>query len=774
MAKVSSSRSNIAAIAKLAFVVASLSFSSGCSQQGPGPLGATQDSPVDHLSFSFNNRPATAREDYGNLTGKPAPEAQIFAGITPVASSATATATATDETRVHVAAAGNQLVSGGTGSYELNFENAEVGAVSKAILGDILKVNYLVDKRVAGQITLTSSQPVPRSRLVPLLESSLASIGAAIIKDQDLYRVVPSADPGGIGSVDYRGTGEGFGTSVIAAKFVPAANLGHLLEGFGSRAGSVRVDPSTNLVIVQGTASERQAAIEAANTVDVDWLQSKSVAILPVANSSPETIIGEINHILDTGEGGMSQNSVQLEPMTRLNAVLAVSRRSSGIDFARKWVSRLDRSDPSAAGVKVYRLQYAQAKTVAAALNDLFGSGASSSGQSDRNSLEPSGVAPSQSTSSVSMTTAQSNGGAGGGGGAGGLGNAGGASGGGQTPFGALKAAFVADAARKGAGDDASPGAGGDMQSGSGAHSSLPKVRVTADPTSNSLFINASAPDYRLVERAIRQMDRMPVQVNIEATIAEVTLTQDLQYGVQFFVRNKSAALGLSGASGVPLQTPSAAGLNLLVGPAANPKLLLDALQSVTSVKILSSPSLVVLDRQPAVLQVGDQVPILTRTAQSVDTSTTAPIVNTVDYRDTGIILNVLPRVNANGIVSLDVEQEISAVTSTDDVTLTPTISQRRVRSSVAVANGQTVMLAGLISDKQSASRSGIPGLSSIRFLNDILTSHDNAVNRTEIIIFIRPRIITTPVDAQQVTEEFHDRLLSMRREVQPAVIRKY
>ena len=372
------------------------------------------------------------------------------------------------------------------------------------------------------------------------------------------------------------------------------------------------------------------------------------------------------------------------------------------------------------------------------------------------------------------MTTAQSNGGAGGGGGAGGLGNAGGASGGGQTPFGALKAAFVADAARKGAGDDASPGAGADMQSGSGAHSSLPKVRVTADPTSNSLFINASAPDYRLVERAIRQMDRMPVQVNIEATIAEVTLTQDLQYGVQFFVRNKSAALGLSGASGVPLQTPSAAGLNLLVGPAANPKLLLDALQSVTSVKILSSPSLVVLDRQPAVLQVGDQVPILTRTAQSVDTSTTAPIVNTVDYRDTGIILNVLPRVNANGIVSLDVEQEISAVTSTDAVTLTPTISQRRVRSSVAVANGQTVMLAGLISDKQSASRSGIPGLSSIRFLNEILTSHDNAMNRTEIIIFIRPRIITTPVDAQQVTEEFHDRLLSMRREVQPAVIRKY
>ena len=298
------------------------------------------------------------------------------------------------------------------------------------------------------------------------------------------------------------------------------------------------------------------------------------------------------------------------------------------------------------------------------------------------------------------------------------------------------------------------------------------KIRVTSDPTTNSVLINASAADYKLIEQAIRQMDRQPVQVDIEATIAEVTLTDQLQYGVQFFLQG-NRTLGLSGATNLQVSNLNTAGLNLLAGGLSNPKVLLSALQGYTNVKILSSPSLVVLDRQPAVLQVGDEVPILTRTAQSVD-NTQAPVVNNVDYKDTGIILNVLPKVNANGIVTLDVEQQISAVSSSDPASLTPTISQRRVRSSIAVANGQTVMLAGLISDRRANDRSGIPGLGQIQFINDLLTSHDSTVNRTEIIIFIRPRIIASATDAQDTTEEFRDRLVMMQRTPEKPIVRRY
>ena len=236
-------------------------------------------------TVDFAARGPVVKGNYGTLTGNTRPQAEVFNGTAPAAT-ATAGLSGSDD-RVRTADASGDVVPAGNGGYQLNFENADVGAVSKAILGDILKSNYLVDKRVAGQITLTSSQPVPRARLVPLLESALAGLGATVVKDQDLYRVVPSADPGGIGAVDSHGEGEGFGTSVITAKYMPAANLAHLLEGFGSRPGSVKSDPGTNLVIIQGTASERRAAIDAAGLVDVDWLRSKSVAILPVCEFLP-------------------------------------------------------------------------------------------------------------------------------------------------------------------------------------------------------------------------------------------------------------------------------------------------------------------------------------------------------------------------------------------------------------------------------------------------------------------------------------------------------
>ena len=739
----------------------------GCSDQTGANFSALTSKDA-MPAVDFRARDAVPKGTYGTLGDRQRSGPQVFKGADPDVSASTGGTSPTS--KLNYADAGEDGMLASSGGYQLNFDNADVSAVSKAILGDVLKSNYLIDKRVSGQITLTSSQPVPRSRLVPLLESSLSSIGAAVIKDQDLYRIVPSTDTAGIGTIDGRNEGEGFGTSVITARYMPAANLGHLLEEFGSRSGSIRTDQSSNMVIIQGSAAERRAAIDAANMVDVDWIRSKSVAILPVANSAPDVIIGELNRILDNGEGGMTRGAIQLEPMSRMNAVLAVTRRPEGLDLVRKWVSRLDRTDPSAAGVKVYRLQYAQAKTVAAALNDLFGSGSGSGSGSDKDAPETGG--PALGPNGGSGGSGSGSGGSSGqqstgiGTGASGFGSSASnqeGSGGSQSPFGTLKASMLSESAK-------AKGAIGDTE---GLRSeNAPKIRVTADLSTNSLLINASASDYKVVERAVHQMDRQPVQVAIEATIAEVTLTDQLQYGVQFFLQGKTS-LGIGGTTSLPVQSVNAAGLNLLAGGLSSPRVLLNALQSYTTVKVLSSPSLVVLDRQPAVLQVGNEVPILTRTAQAVDSSSTAPVVNNVDYKDTGVILNVLPKVNANGVVTLDVEQQISAVTSTDPTTLTPTFSQRRVRSSVAVSSGQTVMLAGLISDTRSTDRSGIPGLGSVRFLNDFLTSHDSAVQRTEIIIFIKPKIITSAADAQNVTEEFHDRLQTMRSTDRP-VIRRY
>jgi len=294
-----------------------------------------------------------------------------------------------------------------------------------------------------------------------------------------------------------------------------------------------------------------------------------------------------------------------------------------------------------------------------------------------------------------------------------------------------------------------------------------------ADGTNNRLLIYANQENYGVIKHALEQLDRPPMQVAIEATIAEVTLNDNLQYGVQFFV--KSSNLGAPPNTGSIVNTAANVaanalinrvlpGFNFLIGTEAQPQVIINALHAVTEVKILSNPSLVVLDNQIATLQVGDQIPVTTQSAQSV-IAPGAPLVSNVDYRNTGIILRVAPRINAGGNVLLNIEQEISSVADNANAnTLTPTVSQRRVASSIAVANGQTVLLAGLISDTQNRGRNGIPGLDKIPLFGEAFSNNNGTVHRTELIIFIRPQIIRNGVDANRVAVQLRDRIMRSRQ----------
>jgi general secretion pathway protein D len=326
----------------------------------------------------------------------------------------------------------------------------------------------------------------------------------------------------------------------------------------------------------------------------------------------------------------------------------------------------------------------------------------------------------------------------------------------------------------------AGAGAGGalDSRSGGGGGNGQPLmqgVRITADVVNNSLLIYADQGNYRIIEATLQQVDRPQLQVAIDATIAEVTLNNELNYGVQFFLTSKN--LGLKPDNGSALNTQSASapvaaaagaatnafinrafpGFNFLIGSEAQPSAILDALHTVTSVKVLSNPSLVVINNQVATLQVGDVVPVSTGSATVLTTNNT--VVNTIDYRNTGIILRVSPRINVNGNVRLDVEQEISNVSPQSIASLTPTVSERRVKSSISVATGQTVLLAGLISETQDGTRSGIPLLDEIPGLGDGFSHQDKKGIRTELIIFIRPQIIRDGTDAHHVAEELRSKL---------------
>ena len=324
-------------------------------------------------------------------------------------------------------------------------------------------------------------------------------------------------------------------------------------------------------------------------------------------------------------------------------------------------------------------------------------------------------------------------------------------------------------------------GAGAGM--GSSGQPLMQGVRITPDAVNNTLLIYADQGNYKIIEATLLQLDQPALQVAIDATIAEVTLTNELSYGVQFYLKSKgfglppnrgsmlntqstqppSTTTTTDAVTGVATTMTSALinrvfpGFNFLLGSEASPTAILDALHTVTSVKVLSNPSLVVINNQVATLQVGDVVPVSTGSATVLTTSNT--VVNTIDYRNTGVILHVSPRINANGNVRLEVEQEISNVSPQSATSLTPTVTERRVKSSISVASGQTVLLAGLISEQQDGSRSGIPLLDEIQGLGDAFSHQGKKANRTELIIFIRPQIIRDGLDAHHVAEELRAKL---------------
>ncbi|WP_395696676.1 type II secretion system secretin GspD [Methylocella sp.] len=675
---------------------------------------------------------------------------------------------------------------GGAEGVDLNFDNAPIASVAKVILGDVLGVGYAVDPRVQGTITLSSGRPVPKSQLIFVLESALRTSNSVLVKDSGGYRIIPIDDAVGNGGVDRAPHLEpGYGVTVVPLRHVSAGNVSKLLEGFATRPGAIRADPGGNLMVVVGTSVERQTAADTILSFDQDWMRGQSVGIIPVRNTTPEPVVAELEKILDSGEAGMSQNMVKFQAITRSNAILVVAKKPELLRAASAWISRLDGSSAASTGVKVYRVRYGDARQIAKLLSDLFTGGGGTDtaanqlapgagGMSATDRLTGGGSGSSMGANSGSSSGFGSSSSSGLGSSSSGLGaNSGSSSSSGfggqsQSPFGTLgNAAGGGDANKEGGLGGVNAAQAGGGSGGSRGPVLLPGVRIMADTVNNSVVIYANPSSYRVIEKALEQLDRPKLQVAVDLTIAEVTLNDTLSYGVQFFLGSSNLGLGANNgfitntASGVPLAQTSGTGgttpgFNLTIGNALSPRAIINALHQYTDVKVLSNPSLVVVDNQVATLQVGDEIPIQTGSATVL--SANNAVVNTIDYKNTGIILRVQPRVNFNGNVSLDVEQEISNQAGTS--TLGPTFSQRKVKSSILVASGQTVLLAGLISDGVNGTRAGIPGADQIPVLGNIFTNSANRlVGRTELIIFIRPQIIRDGVDASFVAEELRSKM---------------
>ncbi|PPU77962.1 type II secretion system protein GspD [Xanthomonas cucurbitae] len=663
-----------------------------------------------------------------------------------------------------------------SGSATFNFEGESVQAVVKAILGDMLGQNYVIAPGVQGTVTLATPNPVSPAQALNLLEMVLGWNNARMVFSGGRYNIVP-ADQALAGTVAPStaspSAARGFEVRVVPLKFISASEMKKVLEPYARPNAIVGTDPARNVITLGGTRAELENYLRTVQIFDVDWLSGMSVGVFPIQSGKAEKVSADLEKVFGEQSKTPSAGMFRFMPLENANAVLVITPQPRYLDQIQQW---LDRIDSAGGGVRLfsYELKYIKAKDLADRLSEVFG-GRGNGGNSS-STLVPGGVVNmlgnnsggadrDESLGSSSGTTGGSIGGETGGssqsGGPGGIGAGGGS--------GMLQ-----------------------LQPSTNQNGSVTleveggKVGVSAVSETNTLLVRASAQAWGSIRDVIERLDVMPMQVHIEAQIAEVTLTGQLEYGVNWYFENAvSAPVNADGTGGAGL--PPAVGRGIwgdVSGSVTNNGLawtflgknaaaIISALDRVTNLRLLQTPSVFVRNNAEATLNVGSRIPI---NSTSINTGLGSDSsFSSVQYIDTGVILKVRPRVTKDGMVFLDIVQEVStpgarpaactsaATTTVNSAACNVDINTRRVKTEAAVQNGDTIMLAGLIDDSTSDGSDGLPILSKLPVVGALFGRKTQNKNRREVIVLITPSIVRNPQEARKLTDEYGQKFNAMR-----------
>ncbi|MEJ2590042.1 MAG: type II secretion system secretin GspD [Candidatus Thiodiazotropha sp.] len=626
------------------------------------------------------------------------------------------------------------------GDITLNFEGVDLREVIKVIFEEILRENYLIDEKVQGVVTIHTTLPVTADAVMPILETILQMNGAALVRNGSVFKIVPMTELKDMAVTPHVGSEvdllkAGQGVQIVPLKFITAKEMKKILETFSSSNEQIHVDTGRNLMILTGSYQQIRNMLQTIDMFDVDWLSGMSFGLIPIKFTDAKTLTDELNNILGEGETSPMAGMIRLIPVQRLNAVMVISQQPRYIDEARKLIGQFDQGSDKSPDRRlyVYHLKNGKAETIATILQSIFGNQVSgtttSSTASGNDPLSRSNVRP-PTSSGISLASS----------------NADANSNLAKTPP-AAAAPVTPVMAKSGAADQG----GGESQ-----------TTIIADPDNNAILVMASPMDYNKIKSTIARLDVAPKQVLIEATIAEVVLTNNLSYGVRWFFEGNIGNRKSKGGLGVPLPAEIGGdGFSLgIFGSSGELKAFFDILDTESNVKFLSAPQIMVIDNQTATFRVGDQIPIVTRASQST-TDPNAPIVSEVQYRDTGTLLKVTPRINEGGMVTLEINQEVSnpgaepAVGGGGNVS----ISQRTIESTVIVHDGQTIVLGGLIRERKTNSKGGIPLLMDLPMVGNLFSSTTKDVNRTELIITLTPKVVRNPHEAYEISQELRDKI---------------
>ena len=618
------------------------------------------------------------------------------------------------------------------GNITLNFQDTDIREFIKVVMGDVLNKNYVIDEKVAGKVTIATTRPVLKEGLIALMENILAMNGAALINEGDFYRILPKnqAVKGNVPPALTKQIDEGYSVRIIPLQFIAAQEMQKILEPFLTEGSGLRIDKKRNLIVISGSQQEIATAQETVDVFDVDWLRGMSVGLFPLDYVEPETLKAELDSVLaaiEADEGNeLLQGLVRIVPIDRLQSILLISSTPAALREVEIWVHRLDRPGKSEnKRLYVYNVQNAKATDLGEILGRIFSTDVdTTSGRAGDVQLAP-GLSPVEISADGNQPA--------------GSGHAG------KIPAATTR---IADAGERGV-----------------ALPSGQSVEIIADDVRNALVILATPQDYRMVELALAKLDVVPLQVLIEASIIEVSLKDDLNYGVEWFFKNSIERGNVTeGRATLDLGNPGLSALSpsfsyTIVDNADQVRVALNVLEQESEVNVLSSPSLMVLDNQTAYINVGDEIPVPARQSVS-NINPDSPTVNEIRFRQTGVTLTVTPRVNSSGLVTMEIKQEVSnAVGTTSSEIDAPTIQQRQVESTVAINSGETIVLGGLIQDTQTNAESGIPILHRIPVLGKLFGQTRDEVRRTELLVMITPRVIRNRNEAKDVTEEFKRKL---------------
>ncbi len=698
----------------------------------------------------------------------------------------------------------------------LQFENAPVSEVVNVMLRDLLKVDYVVHPPLNGTVTLTTRQAIDADRALQLLETALQANGVVMARDsRGTYHVgTPEALRGIVSAPVLAAPGQrmppGYGTVILPLQYLGAGEMANILRPMVSADAILRVDTVRNILVMRGTRAEAEGWLELVNTFDVNLLRGMSVGVFPLKHTSAADVEAALRMLsggavsgaaagtqaagaagraqgstpsaqarggggpaaAQSGQpgatGGLTEGSplfgaLRVMPIERINAILVVTPRAAYLDEVRYWIEQFDRPNLNSGEPQlfVYKVQNGSATHLAELLNGIYGGSTSTSGGG------ATGVAPglnsiSGTSGNVNSSFASQYGSARN-----------------QTGFGAgsgfgTTGGNLGSTLGGGAVGVAQNQQNQQNQQGPGVVTATlgQSVRVMADRINNTLLVHAPPAEYARIEGTLKRLDIQRAQILIEASIVEVSLTDGLEYGLEWSFKNGfgdgrngtgviGAAAAIASGGGLASTGVTRGGFSYtLSNGAGNITAVLKALAERSLVKVISSPSLMVLDNHTAAIQVGNQQPVSTGTTYT-GIGANIPTTN-IQYKDTGVMLGVTPSVNSGDLVQLDINQivtDLGADSASEQTKGYPTFMQRQINSKVAVRSGETLVLGGLIQDNGKTSKSGVPLLSSIPIIGAAFSSNTNSTARTELLVVITPRVIRSDEDARAVSRELRERM---------------